>query len=161
MRRVDPLEVDVLLDLAAAAGPGAATQLASGRSLFDVSERAQFLVSSQALAEALADVQPLVDAMPRHSEGDLDTAIDLQDAAAQLGKVIPRLQLAIRATESMQERAAIVAVLDAALDAHRQLNEWSSRAAEYNPPHAAEIIQNFHGLVMMAKDLAQLDQNYR
>ncbi|HVP15718.1 MAG TPA: hypothetical protein VMS88_09255 [Terriglobales bacterium] len=160
------LEVDAILTLAAFAGPGAASRLAEGRSILSATDTIPVVVG-RALLEALgsfgdesldhpfADTMSAIRTMPDgvHNKPPASEAPDeslaraLHARALDIGTLIPRLQLAIRETQDWDERAGIVAVLDRALDAHRELSDWSSRAGAYRTDRAAEVLQEFEGLV--------------
>lgn len=162
----NPIEVEALLDLVRFAGPGAASRLAEGRSIFTPEDQVDLVVGRslvEALSSYVADVDhPFADTMSathdlpdgihNHSRSEepdpgLGVARQLLAKASSLGVLIPRLQLAIRETQDYSERAGIVAVLDRALDAHRELSDWCARAGAYNTERAAAVVGEFDELV--------------
>ena len=164
----NPIEVDAILDLARFAGPGAASRLAEGRSIFNDTDAIELSVGRGLLealdgygvpgksevdhpfADTMSAIRNLPDGIHNHprSEEPLDgLAQRLLEKSVQIGELIPRLQLAIRDTQDMAERAGIVAVLDRALDAHRELSEWTSRAGAYNVERAEAVVSEFDSLI--------------
>lgn len=169
----NPIEVEALLDLARFAGPGAASRLAEGRSIFTPEDQVDLVVGRllmEALASYTSDLDhpfgpesptsfPQPDGIHNHSRSeeppaDLGVARQLLAKCTSIGVLIPRLQLAIREAQTMDEKAGIVAVLDRALDAHRELSDWCSRAGAYNTERAASVVGEFDELVREIKGKA-------
>ena len=151
---VDPiLDADGLIEVAQSGG--SVVDCIEGRSLFkDERERNEALASSEALAKFLGEIDNIAIPKEMPPEPSIDIATDLQDAATDVGKAVPRLVLAMRATRNMCERKALMTVLDYFLEAHRQLSAWSSNASEYRTEKAVHALRELQGIVRLAKDLS-------
>ncbi len=156
--RISELEVDALIDLAREVGDGAATAIAYGLPCLDGDE----ITIGPELVEAVRSYAPVdkpheYEQHQAHSTAPTDEHLgsELQSKAVEIGRLLPRLQLAIRATDNYDRRAGIVRVLDHALTAHRELQEWSSRAGEYQSERAAAILHEFDSLITQIKANAE------
>ena len=60
----------------------------------------------------------------------------------------------------MSERKTVLAVLDAALEAQRELSAWASRAGEYSSHKAKEALAEYQSIVQLAQDLSKRGQGF-
>lgn len=136
--------IDVIIEVGRLFGSEAARRFAEGRPILSQEDRLELLVPCPELEEALSDI-----------DADPDEAITFQDAAAVLGRTIPNLMLAVRATEDYDKRKSIISVLDSALIAHQKLQEWASRLGQYHPQRSQwePAYNDYQRLVASIKDV--------
>jgi len=135
----------LLMDVASAIGADRIADFVEGRPLFTQSERVHRLEVDET-CEWLYEI-----ALPSN-----DNVEDEQRALAaqiQLGDVFPVLQLAVRNASSDRVKESMVSLLDAALEAHRELGSFISRPGEFTRSRAHECLQEFLGLCGMAQAL--------
>lgn len=147
MRNID---AESLVNLAMVEGVDSVREAAEGRRIYDEPTRAASLFPFPALVEAVRDYEP----------SSMQLATDFQSKALEIGRTIPKLQLLMRslpATAEMHERKAVLAMLDAGLEAQRQLQAWSSRAGEYKiQTEGIRALHEFDGLVKILRTISKV-----
>lgn len=90
-------------------------------------------------------------------EDDVSGAVDAQGDAAAIGRVIPKLILALKTTKHEAEKRCVQTFLEAAIKAHTSLSaastDLSGSTSNLLMCRAREDLSNFKGLVAAAREL--------
>lgn len=140
------LDPALLLDVANVVGADRVGDLIEGKRLYTPGERVHRL--------EVDDDYPLSE-MALPSDDSLDSEEHAQDAHVRLGSVIPTLMLSIRQAKCDSVKEGMVCLLDAALQAHRELGSYISRPGEFSKSKACNSLAEFNALAAMAKTLAE------
>jgi hypothetical protein len=135
----------VVLMLAEAFGVDKLVEFVEGRPL---------LTSRQRVSLLDIDSNYPVDEIAVPSQDSLDNEEGAVGVQLQLGRTIPVLQLAIQSAGCPKVKHSLMGMLDAAVEAHREIASYVSRPGEFNRSRASNALAEYVGLAKMAQDLA-------
>lgn len=151
------IDSDTLLTVAEVVGADRVADFVAGEPLFTSEERVRALEFDEPTGDYLPSaIEAFIGAVresAQPSDDDVDAEHRAQVAQIELGEIIPMLQLAVREAHSDRVKESLVGLLDAALQAHRELGSFISRPGEFTLSRAADMLDEFVGLTHMAHAL--------
>jgi hypothetical protein len=151
------IDGDTLLTVAEVVGADRIADFVAGEPLFTSEQRVRVLdfdePTGDYLPGAMEDFIGTMNEVAQASDDDIDDEHRAQAAQIELGEIIPLLQLAVREAHSDRVKESLVGMLDAALQAHRELGSYISRPGEFSHSRASDSLEEFIGLTHMAHAL--------
>lgn len=147
----ESLDAAVVITVAEILGSQKAADLAEGIPLYPQGDRMRLLDLDEESLRELCESNTLSDVIHYQEPNDVDPLLKTQ---LELGEAIPRLHLSLTRVASPALREGVLALLDAAVLAHRAIGASVSKS-ESSRQQAESRLDEYHHLLSMVRSMAE------